>query len=65
MGYESEMTQFLRDLKRKNPQIAELQTRGVNVAFGFGPEVGRHDASRYVAGVYQGGLGLPDRDFYF
>jgi putative endopeptidase len=46
-------------------QIAELQTRGVNVAFGFGPEVGRHDAARYVAGVYQGGLGLPDRDFYF
>ncbi|AHG91591.1 peptidase M13 [Gemmatirosa kalamazoonensis] len=46
-------------------QIAALQAQGVNVAFGFGPEVGRHDAAHYVAGVYQGGLGLPDRDYYF
>ena len=27
MAYESEMTQFLRDLKRKNPQIVELQKK--------------------------------------
>ena len=46
-------------------QIAELHTRGVDVAFRFGPDVGRHDAARYYAGVYQGGLGLPDRDYYF
>ena len=27
MGYESEFTQFLRDLKAKNPQIDELQKK--------------------------------------
>jgi len=27
MGYESDMTRFLRELKRKNPQIVELQQK--------------------------------------
>lgn len=27
MGYESDMTRFLRDLKQENPQIAELQRK--------------------------------------
>ena len=27
MGYESEMTRFLRELKQKNPQIVELQRK--------------------------------------
>jgi len=27
MGYESEMTRFLRELKQQNPQIAELQKK--------------------------------------
>jgi putative endopeptidase len=46
-------------------QIAALQGQGVGVAFQFGAGVGRHDAAHYVEGVYQGGLGLPDRDYYF
>jgi hypothetical protein len=27
MGYESDMTRFLRELKQKNPQIDELQRK--------------------------------------
>jgi hypothetical protein len=27
MGYESDVTRFLRDLKQQNPQIAELQKK--------------------------------------
>ena len=27
MGYESEMTRFIRELKEKNPQIVELQQK--------------------------------------
>lgn len=27
MGYESDMTRFLRELKRKNPQIVEQQKK--------------------------------------
>ncbi|GJG89277.1 metallopeptidase [Gemmatimonadetes bacterium T265] len=46
-------------------ELAALQARGLEVGFRFGPEVGRHDAAHYVAAVYQGGLGLPDRDYYF
>ncbi len=45
-------------------QLAALQTEGADVGFRFAPEVGRHDAAHYVAAVYQGGLGLPDRDYY-
>lgn len=31
---------------------------------GFGPEPDQKDATHYIAGVYQGGLTLPDRDYY-
>jgi putative endopeptidase len=34
------------------------------VAFRFGPDVDAHDAEHYVASFGQGGLGLPDRDYY-
>lgn len=37
-----------------------------NVAmFGYGPTPDYNDVSRVVAGVDQGGLGMPGRDFYF
>ena len=46
------------------PEIAALQVRGLNVAFRFGPDVDEHDAEHYIAAFGQGGLGLPDRDYY-
>jgi len=37
----------------------------VNVAmFGYGPNADFNDVSRVVAGLDQGGLGMPSRDFY-
>lgn len=45
-------------------EIAALQLRGANVAFRFGPDVDPHDAAHYLASFGQGGLGLPDRDYY-
>ncbi len=45
--------------------VADLQGQGVDVAFRYGPEGGRHDPAHYVATLVQGGLGLPDRDYYF
>jgi len=45
-------------------EIAKLQVRGLNVAFRFGPDVDNHDAEHYIASFFQGGLGLPDRDYY-
>jgi putative endopeptidase len=46
------------------PEIAALQVRGVNVAFRYGPEADPHDAAHYLVWLAQGGLGLPDRDYY-
>jgi putative endopeptidase len=47
------------------PLVAELHTIGVNVFFGFGAEADFKDASVEMAIADQGGLGLPDRDYYF
>lgn len=47
------------------PEIAKLQVLGVNVAFRYSPDVDPHDATHYLTWLSQGGLGLPDRDYYF
>jgi putative endopeptidase len=45
-------------------EIAVLQAQGIDALFNFGPGPDPHDAARYVAWVSQGGLGMPDRDYY-
>ena len=42
----------------------ELQRIGVNVFFGFGEQQDFKDATKQVATFDQGGLGLPERDYY-
>jgi predicted metalloendopeptidase len=42
----------------------ELQRINVNVFFGFGEEQDFKDSTKQVAAFDQGGLGLPERDFY-
>jgi putative endopeptidase len=44
--------------------IAYLQSLGVQALFGFGASPDLHNASMQIANVSQGGLGLPDRDYY-
>ena len=46
------------------PLVAELHTIGVNVFFQFGSQADFKDASVEMALADQGGLGLPDRDYY-
>jgi putative endopeptidase len=46
------------------PQIAALQVLGVNAAFRYFPLADPHDAAHYEVWLLQGGLGLPDRDYY-
>jgi putative endopeptidase len=46
-------------------EIARLQDRGVDVFFDFGPEPDPKNAAMMIAAVDQGGLGLPERDYYF
>jgi endothelin-converting enzyme/putative endopeptidase len=45
--------------------IAYLHSLGVPALFSFGAGPDLHNASMQVANVGQGGLGLPDRDYYF
>jgi putative endopeptidase len=45
--------------------VADLHGINVNVFFSFGAEADFKDAKTYMATATQGGLGLPDRDYYF
>jgi putative endopeptidase len=42
----------------------KLQRIGVNVLFGFGEQQDFKDASKQIATIDQGGLGMPEKDFY-
>ncbi len=61
---------WLRDIDRIDSrtrlqqEIAALQVRGIDLVFRYSPDVDPHDAAHYVAWLSQGGLGLPDRDYY-
>jgi endothelin-converting enzyme/putative endopeptidase len=45
--------------------LAELHKIGVNAFFTFSSEPDMKNASTVIAGADQGGMGLPDRDYYF
>ncbi len=45
-------------------EIAHLQQAGVNAVFEFGSEQDLKDSTQVIAGAVQGGLGLPDRQYY-
>jgi len=44
--------------------FANLQKEGIQTPFGFGVGQDGKDATRYIGSLSQGGLGLPDRDYY-
>ena len=44
--------------------FARLGRLGVNVPFSFYIHQDAKDSTKYVADLYQGGLGMPDRDYY-
>jgi putative endopeptidase len=45
--------------------LAYLHVNGPNAFFSIGAEPDFKNSSRIIAGVYQAGIGLPDRDYYF
>jgi putative endopeptidase len=45
-------------------QIAHLHSMGINVLFDFGSHPDSKDSTHELAQAAQGGLGLPDRDYY-
>jgi endothelin-converting enzyme/putative endopeptidase len=44
--------------------IGELQRYGVNAFFGYGEQQDFKDATKQIAFIQQGGLGLPEKDYY-
>ena len=44
--------------------LAHLGTLGVNLPYDFAIHQDAKDSTKYVADIAQGGLGLPDRDYY-
>ena len=54
----------IRSTRDLRAGISRLQSLGVGVVFVVGSEEDRKDSSRVIAAALQGGLGLPDRDYY-
>jgi len=47
------------------PVMARLRIVGISSGFGFGISQDDKDSSTMIAQIWQGGLGLPEREFYF
>jgi putative endopeptidase len=45
--------------------VAYLHAHAMPGLFTFGASPNMHDATQMIANVFQGGLGLPERDYYF
>ena len=54
----------IHDVASLESEIVRLQSEGVSVLFGFGPQQDFKDSNREIASLRQGGLGLPERDYY-
>jgi putative endopeptidase len=55
----------LTDKKQLTDLFAHYQMINVNAFFGYGEQQDFKDAQKQIALVDQGGLGLPERDYYF
>src|SRR6202040_2554172 len=54
----------IKDTSGLQAEIARLQHMGVNAVFDFGSEQDLKDSTQVIGGAGQGGLGLPDRQYY-
>jgi putative endopeptidase len=54
----------IQDQKGLGAEIARLHRQANNVGFAFGSTPDFKDSSRMIAVARQGGLGMPDRDYY-
>ena len=54
----------LKDKKELTPLLAQFQLMNVNAFFNYGEQQDFKDARKQIAVVDQGGLGLPEKDYY-
>jgi predicted metalloendopeptidase len=57
--------QAIADPRELVAVIARLQAQGLNAGFHFDVQIDDKDTTTMIAGFSQGGLGLPERDYYF
>jgi endothelin-converting enzyme/putative endopeptidase len=55
----------LKDRKALTAELVRLHTAGIGAMFSTGSEQDMKNAEEVIARVDQGGLGLPERDYYF
>ena len=55
----------INDRKSLETEIARLQRQGTNAVFRFFSGQDYKDSAKVIGQVTQGGLGMPDRDYYF
>ncbi|HLK50657.1 MAG TPA: M13 family metallopeptidase [Bryobacteraceae bacterium] len=54
----------IQEMRGMAAEVARLHLLGVRVLFAFGPRPDARDSSRTIASLTQGGLSLPDREYY-
>jgi putative endopeptidase len=54
----------VKNLADLQAEAARLQVRGANVLFRFGSNQDAKDSTQVIGGASQGGLGLPEREYY-
>lgn len=60
-----ERIQAIHDLASLSAEVARLQRFGVNAIFNFGSGQDFKNSIEVIAQLDQGGLGLPEKDYYF
>jgi putative endopeptidase len=62
---ELDLIAKIKDQAALQKEIAHLHEIGINAAFGSGSNQDFKNSAEVTAGIFQGGLGLPNRDYYF
>lgn len=55
----------IKDANGLVKEIATLRTQGLSQVFSFSVSPDDKDVTKQICQMYQGGLGMPDRDYYF
>jgi putative endopeptidase len=61
---EFDLIAAIGDLAGLQAEIARMHQMGIRAVFAFHSEQDQNDSTQVIAGADQGGLGLPERDYY-
>src|SRR5262245_9201737 len=62
---ELDLIAKVKDQASLQKEIAHLHLNGINAGFASGSNQDFKNSAEVTAGIFQGGLGLPNRDYYF